>query len=132
MWLHHRTDTRGGEVQIWIADSDGGDKPWSEVETWMQIMCCERHHSVYACLSLANGEGMLADGTSSLPVSTTVPDSSFGQLPAGSIIPTAPVDLMQSYQYGPLPNRSVTHLFLLAAFHSKFIGDCSICVYPVP
>ena len=39
MWLHHRTDTRGGEVQIWIADSDGGDKPWSEVETWMQIMC---------------------------------------------------------------------------------------------
>ena len=27
--------------------------------------------------------------------------------------------------YGPLPNRSVAHPFLLAAFHSKFIGDCS-------
>ena len=102
VWLHHRTDTRGGEVQIWIADSDGGEKPWSEVETWMQIMCY---------------------GTSSLPVSTTVPDSSFGQMPAGSIIPTAPVDLMQSYQYGPLHNRSVAHPFLLAAFHSKFIGE---------
>ena len=104
VWLHHRTDTRGGEVQIWIADSDGGEKPWSEVETWMQIMCY---------------------GTSSLPVSTTVPDSSFGQLPAGSIVPTAPVDLMQSYQYGPLHNRSVAHPFLLAAFHSKFIGEHS-------
>ena len=27
--------------------------------------------------------------------------------------------------YGPLHNRSVAHPFLLAAFHSKFIGDCS-------
>ena len=26
-------------------------------------------------------------------------------------------------QYGPLHNRSVAHPFLLAAFHSKFIGE---------
>ena len=29
------------------------------------------------------------------------------------------------WEYGPLPNRSVAHPFLLAACHSKFIGDCS-------
>ena len=27
------------------------------------------------------------------------------------------------YGYGPLPNRSVAHPFLLAAFLSKFIGE---------
>ena len=27
--------------------------------------------------------------------------------------------------YGPQHNRSVAHPFLLAAFHSKVIGDCS-------
>ena len=27
--------------------------------------------------------------------------------------------------YGPLHKGSVAHPFLLAAFHSKFIGDCS-------
>ena len=104
VWLHHRTDTRGGEVQIWIADSDGGDKPWSEVETWMQIMCA--HHARLTCFHTTSSHSRRAAdrcyGTSSLPVSTTVPDSSFGQLPAGSIIPTAPVDLMQSYQYSGL------------------------------
>jgi len=26
-------------------------------------------------------------------------------------------------EYGPLHNRSVKHPFLLAAFHSKFIGE---------
>ena len=26
-------------------------------------------------------------------------------------------------QYGPLHNRSVAHPFLLAAFHSEFIGE---------
>ena len=28
-----------------------------------------------------------------------------------------------SWKYGPLHNRSVAHPFLLAAFHSKFIGE---------
>ena len=34
-------------------------------------------------------------------------------------------DMLSAPQYDPLHNRSVAHPFLLAAFHSKFIGDCS-------
>ena len=32
-------------------------------------------------------------------------------------------DTVDIVEYGPLHNRSVAHPFLLAAFHSKFIGE---------
>ena len=35
------------------------------------------------------------------------------------------ISVLSGAEYGPLPNISVTHPFLLAAFHSKLIGDCS-------
>ena len=78
VWLHHRANTLNGEIRIFIADSAGNPKPWREVETWMQILCY---------------------GTSTLPVSATLADQSFGQLPAGVVVPFAPIDLMKSFQF---------------------------------
>ena len=78
VWLHLRTNAAEGEIVIFIADETGAAKPWLEVNSWMQILCY---------------------GTSTLPSSASIADSSFGQMPAGAIVPSAPVDLMQSYMF---------------------------------
>ena len=33
------------------------------------------------------------------------------------------ISVLSGAEYGPLPNRSVAHPFLLAACHSNFIGE---------
>lgn len=37
--LHHRQDTFAAGVRIYIADSSGDEKAWSDVETWMMVQC---------------------------------------------------------------------------------------------
>ena len=44
-------------------------------------------------------------------------------LKASGTAVTITADILAPGGYGPLHNRSVAHPFLLAAFHSKFIGE---------
>ena len=59
-----------------------------------------------------------ADGREMTCMARSV-EGTFNQVAAKEYTDTSRI----AFQYGPLPNSSVAHPFLLAAFHSKFIGE---------
>ena len=71
-WVHHRMDTFTLGVRIFLANTDGTDRDWSTVTSYMQIVC--------------HGSGL-----------DRVYSGSFG-MPSGIVVPSANSDLDKAFQ----------------------------------
>ena len=89
-----------------------------------------REDELAALVPMSLGACSIADEMLSYRSITPLPDGNWAMEvtrrkgtahPAGAMVR----GYVKGNEYGPLPNRSVAHPFLLAAFHSKFIGDSS-------
>eukprot|EP01045_Picozoa_sp_COSAG04_P000891 COSAG04_NODE_26_length_37184_cov_14.641149_11_plen_333_part_00 len=103
VWLHHQQDSHASGLTIRIADSNGADKPWSDVQTWMMVMChgstpedaCTVPPGACDCSGARPDECGVCGGSGPPEGGTCW----FGpKMRTGAIVPRANADLDRSYQ----------------------------------
>ena len=72
-WLHHRINPTNGDVRIFTAEADESPRPWSGINSWMQVMCQGVDH--------------------------TMPPTGWFGLPSGVVVPEANNGLLNAFQY---------------------------------
>ena len=112
VWLHHQQDSHASGLTIRIADSNGADKPWSDVQTWMMVMChgstpedaCVVPPGACDCSGTRPDECGVCGGSGPPEGGTCW----FGpKMRTGAIVPRANADLDRAYQTSGLSVPSI-------------------------
>ena len=103
-------------------------QPGAKIPVMLKNWQANMSTDVYERVPMSLGACSIADEMLSYRSITPLPDGNWAMEvtrrkgtahPAGAMVR----GYVKGNEYGPLPNRSVAHPFLLAAFHSKSIGE---------